>query len=178
MIDIEKRKKLAEALRHLATGQISNDEFESLLMDEITDGYLPEQFYRAKGIDKMDPVLRPIVETAWGLYDDTRNHKLTYSDALTDYAKKEIARFILFLKSNQEYTWDYIDLMNPIIRFSFKDMMQSIITLGKHYRDLKLTREEEFERIKKTGDFEFWPFKTKEEFEQQLKNQPYLAGVK
>lgn len=178
MVDIEKRNKLAEALRHLATGQISNDEFESRLMEEVTDGYLPEQFYRSKGINENDPVIRPIVETAWGLYDDTRNHKLTDSDALSEYAKNEIARFILFLKSNQEYSWDYIDLMHPIMRFSFKDMMQSIITFGKHYRDLKLTREQEFERIKKTGDFEFWPFKTKDEFEQELKNQPYLAGQK
>jgi hypothetical protein len=32
MVDLIKRNKLAEALRHLATGQISNDEFESRLM--------------------------------------------------------------------------------------------------------------------------------------------------
>ncbi|MCH2231182.1 MAG: hypothetical protein MK105_12640 [Crocinitomicaceae bacterium] len=178
MVDVKKRNRLAELLRHLSTGQISNDEFEDKLTDEITEGYLPEQFYRAKGINEMDPVLRPIVETAWGLYDDTRNHKLTESDELTGYAKKEIARFILFLKSDQEYTWDYIDLMNPIMRFSFKDMLKSIATLGQHYRNLKLSRDEEFARIKETGDFAFWPFKTKEDFENELKNQPYLAGQK
>ncbi len=176
MVDLEKRNRLAELLRHLSTGQISNDEFEDKLTDEITNGYLPENFYRAKGINEMDPVLRPVIETAWGLYDDTRNHGLNGSDELSDYAKKEIARYILFLKSNQEYTWDYIDLMNPIMRFSFKDMLKSIATFGKHYSSLKLSRDEEFARIKETGDFEFWPFKTKEDFENELNNQPYLTG--
>jgi hypothetical protein len=178
MVDIERRKKLSTHLRHLSTGQISNDEFENGIMDDVSYGWLPEQYYRAEESKNDDSVIRPILEMSWGLYDDTRNHKLNGRDALSEYAIKEIARYILFLQSSQEYDWTYVDMTNPIIRFSFKDIMKSIITLGQHYRDLKLTRDEEYEKMKKDGDFEYWPFKTKYDLENELNKQPYLKGNK
>jgi len=177
MIDIERRRKLAYHLRQLSNGQISNDDFEERVMDDVTFGSLPEQYYRSERCKDDDSVIRPILEMSWTLYDDTRNHKLNGSDALSEYAIKEIARYILFLQSNQKYDWDYVDMTNPIIRFSFKDILKSIMTLGEHYRQLKLTREEEYERMKKEGDFEYWPFKTKADFEQQLSRQPFLVGT-
>jgi phenylacetate-coenzyme A ligase PaaK-like adenylate-forming protein len=67
-------------------------------------------------------------------------------------------------------------MTNPVIRFSFTDILKSIITFGQHYRNLNLKREEEFELMKKTGDFELWPFKTKNEYVEQLKRQPFLNG--
>lgn len=175
-VDIERRKKLAEHLRHLATGQISNDEFEESITDDVTYGWLPEQYYRSKESKVDDPVIRPIVEYAWCLYNDTENHKLVGRYKLSDFQEKEIARLILFLRSGQEYTWDYVDITNPILRFSFKEIMQSILTFGKYYRDHKLTWLKQIEDMKKKGDFEFWPFKTKEMFEEQLKHQPFLVG--
>ena len=48
MVDIERRKKLALHLRHLSVGQISNDEFEINIMDNVSYDWLPEQYYRAK----------------------------------------------------------------------------------------------------------------------------------
>jgi hypothetical protein len=176
MIDLEKRKKLAFHLRQLSNGQISNDEFEESVMEDVTDGWLPEQYHRSEQSKNDDPVIRPILEMAWGLYDDTRNHKLNGRDALTEYAFKEIARYILFLQSNQKYDWDFVDLTHPLMRFSFKDILKSILTLGEYYRELKLTRQQEYERMKKSGDFEYWPFKTKLDFERQLDKQPFLAG--
>jgi hypothetical protein len=48
------------------------------------------------------------------------------------------------------------------------DILKSFVTLGKHYRNLKLKREQEFELMKQAGDFEFWPFKTKAQYELQI----------
>lgn len=177
MVDKKRRIKLATHLRHLSTGQITNDEFEERVMDDVTFGWLPEQYYRSKELQSDDPAIRPVLEMVWCLYDDTRNHYLKGTDSLSDFAIKEIARCILFLQSDYEYTWEYVDITNPIMRFSFKDIMKSVLTFGQHYRDAKRTREQEFEQMKKGGDFELWPFKTKAEYQRQLENQPFLSGI-
>lgn len=176
MVDKERRKKLALHLRHLSTGQISNDEFEERVMDDVTYGWLPEQYYRAKECATDDAVIRPILEYSWCLYSDTFNHALKGTYKLTDQQIKEIARLILFLHTDKEYNWTYVDITGPFIRFSFIDMMKSIITFGQHFRDRNLKREEEFELMKKSGDFEYWPFKTRIEYESQLTKQPFLTG--
>ena len=176
MVDKDRRKKLALHLRQLSTGQISNDEFEESVTRDVTYGYLPEQYHKAQESKNDDAVIRPILELSWCLYSDTYNHKLTGKHKLTKEDTKEIARFILFLHSDLEYEWTYIDLTNPLVRFSFTDILKSIVTLGQHYRDLNLKRAEEIELMKKTGDFELWPFKTKAEYEQQLSYQPFLIG--
>lgn len=176
MIDIERRRKLAEHLRHFATGQISNDEFEGSVVDDVTYGWLPEQYYRSKESKTDDPVIRPVVEYAWCLYSDLENHKLVGQFKLTEYQEKEIARLILFLRSGQEYTWDLVDITSPLLRFSFVEIMQSILTFGKYYRDQRLTRGQQIEDMKKKGDFQYWPFKTLADFEEQLKHQPFLVG--
>lgn len=178
MVDKYRRKLLATHLRHLSTGQITNDAFEDRVIDDVTNGWLPEQYYRSKEIHSDDPAIRPVLEMAWCLYDDTWNHKLNGTDLLSDYEIKEMARCILFLQSDYEYTWEYVDMTNPIMRFSFKDIMKSVLTFGQHYRDVKQTREQEYEQMKKSDDFEFWPFKTKKEYQKQLKNQPFLSGKK
>jgi len=177
MVDIKRRKILSSHLRHLSTGQITNDEFEERVMDDVTYGWLPEQYYRSIESKSDDLGIRPVLEMAWCLYDDRRNHKLKRNDALSVFAIKEIARCILFLQSEQEYDWNYVDMTNPIMRFSFKDIMQSILTFGQHYREAKRFREQEYQQMKKSGDFELWPFKTKADYEKQLKNQPFLSGI-
>jgi len=176
MVDKERRIKLALHLRQLSTGQISNDEFEEKVMEDVTFGWLPEQYYRAEESKEDDAVIRPILEYSWCLYNDTYNHKLKGKHKLSEEQSKEVARFIMFLHSDFEYQWDYIDITNPVIRFSFKDILKSILTLGQHYKGLMLKREQEFELMKKAGDFEYWPFKTESDFKTQLKKQPYLIG--
>lgn len=169
MVDNIRRKKLASHLHHLSTGQICNDEFEERIMKDVTFGWLPEQYYRAKESKADDPAIRSILEYSWCLYNETSNHKLAGANKLSDEQTKEVVRIILFLHSLLEYSWTYVDLTNPVIRLSFNDILKSIITLGQHYRDLRLKREEEFESMKKTRDFELWPFKTRAEYEEQLK---------
>jgi hypothetical protein len=151
MIDRERRKKLALHLRQLSTGQISNDDFESGVLEDVTYGWLPEQYYRAKECKNDDSIIRPILEFSWCLYNDLYNHKLIGEYKLSDQQIKEIARFILFLQSDLEYEWTYIGITNPLMRFPFTDLLKSILTLGIHYKAMKLKREEEFELMKKSG---------------------------
>jgi hypothetical protein len=174
MIDKGRRKKLAMHLRHLSVGQISNDEFEDRITEDVTYGWLPGQYYRSKESKTDDPVIRPILEYSWCLYNDTYNHKLKGRHKLADEQLKEIARFILFLHSDLEYEWTYIDITNPLMRFSFTDMLKSIISFGLHYKNKQLERVEEFEKMKCEGDFEYWPFKTILDFKRQLEYQPFL----
>ena len=63
---------------------------------------------------------------------------------LTEKQIKDIARYILFLHSENKYEWKYIDLTNPLMRFSFKDIILSVITLGKHYQNKLNEREKEY----------------------------------
>ena len=114
MVDLKKRKQLALHLRRLAGGVISNDAFENNLMEEVTNGWLPEQFYRSKEVKTGDSAILPIVELSWTLYDDTRNHKLRKSDRLKPEALKQIARIILFLHTDHEYQWPYFDTKSPL----------------------------------------------------------------
>ncbi|MGF7027391.1 MULTISPECIES: hypothetical protein [Sphingobacterium] len=178
MVDLERRKMLAYHLRHLVIGRISNDEFEEEMQDNVSFGYLPEQYYSSKQAKLDDPIIRPMLELSWCLYSDLGNHKLTDKHQLADEELKNIARIILFLNSNLEYEWPYFDRINPLIRFSFKDLLFTILSLGQHY-NVKLNEwKVQFEKFKNTGDHDLWPFISKEQYEQQLKKQPFLWGRK
>ncbi len=174
MIDKDRRKKLALHLRQLTTGQISNDDFEERIMNDITNGWLPEQYYRSEDCTNDDGIIQLILEYSWCLYNDTMNHKLKGKYSLTDETIKEIARYILFLHSELEYNWKYFDVINPTIRFSIKDSLKNLFSLGKFKNEIIAQRNKELELMKSEGDFEYWPFKTKKDYEKQLNKQPYL----
>src|SRR5476651_2608001 len=105
MIDYERRKKLAINLRHLSVGLISNDDFESNIMDCVTDGWLPEQYYRSKKSKTDDAIIVPMLEFCWCLYSDLKNYKLKGKNKLPSESLKMIARCILFLQSDREFEW-------------------------------------------------------------------------
>lgn len=178
MVDKERRRKLALHLRHLSVGRISNDDFEVSVCEDVSDGWLPEQYYRSKkaNSETEDPVIMPMLELCWGLYDDTRRHKLVRSDELPAESLKNIARWILFLRSNKEYEWPYCYFPNPIIRLSFKDLLLSLFTLGYHYRLKKAEQQAAFGEWSKSGDKDYWPFLKKSDYEEALAEPSFLAG--
>lgn len=89
MIDRAARNSLAEKLRQLASGAITNFRFE-------------EEYRRSK----QDPAVHEIAEClAWPYYDDTCEHRLDGDHALLDGHRKDFARAVLFLKSDCEYRW-------------------------------------------------------------------------
>ncbi len=178
MVDIERRKKLAFHLRQFSVGLTSNDDFEVSMMEDITDGSLPEQFHRYSDPLIDDPVILPIVEHSWCLYDDTKNHKLKGRYQLNQEALKTIARWILFLRSDQEYKWPYLDPLSPVMRFSLTDIIKTILSLGQHYRNKRIDKEVEFINWKALGNYDYWPFFSEEEYSRQLQQPPFLAAAK
>ena len=178
MIDKERRKKLALHLRHLSVGLISNDDFEGAVMEDVTDGWLPEHYHCSKlaKSEDDDPIIRPMLELCWGLYNDTRNYKLVKSDALKEDALKIIARCILFLHSDKEYEWLYLNLNNSLLQFSLKDLIFSVITPGHHYRTKKEQQIISYYEWQKLGDYDVWPFLRKTDYQAQLTKQPFLSG--
>jgi hypothetical protein len=176
MVDKERRKKLALHLRHLSVGLITNDDFEESVMDDVSYGWLPDQYYRAKEIENNDPIIRPMLELCWCLYNDTDQYKLTGRHQLSEKELKEIARYILFLHSDLEYEWPYIDPTNPLFRLSFKEILLSVLTVGQYYRNKVEKRKNDLEESQALGDYEYWPFLKKEDYDSQLKKQPFLSG--
>lgn len=174
MVDKERRKKLGFYLRQLSVGLITNDDFEEAVMDDITDGWLPDQYYRSKQAKSDDSIINPMLELCWGLYDDTRQHKLTLSDSLREEALKVVARCILFLHSDKKYEWPYFDANNPLLKFSFKDLILTVLTLGHHYRDKKEEQLISYYEWQKLGDYDVWPFMRITDYQDQLKKQPFL----
>src|SRR5690242_5306894 len=106
MIDAPSRRNLAEALRHLASGQISNDEYEERTAFQSSDRAVPE-----------------IWSAAWTLYSDLRTHRSTGKDALTGESKEAVARCILFLHSDLSWEW-------PPTRISLVTLLCNIGTFG------------------------------------------------
>jgi hypothetical protein len=176
MIDIDKRRKLAIHLRHLSVGLLSNDDFESNLRDDVTNGWLPEQYYKAKEAQSDDQIILPMLELCWGLYDDTRSHKLKGRDKLPQESLKVIARCILFLQTDREYEWPYFDAMSPLFKFSLAEIVFSIFSLGQYYRDKRKEKEQAFKAFQQLGDFGIWPFFRQADYDEQLKRQPFLSG--
>lgn len=89
MIDRKSRDILAENLRHLASRQISNDTFE-------------ERVYKLRSGDY---AVNYIIDISFDLYSDWNEKKSRCKDALSKEWKREVAKWILFLKSDKEYEW-------------------------------------------------------------------------
>jgi len=49
--------------------------------------------------------------------------------------------------------------------------------LGQDYGVKLNERKEQFEEFMHKGDHELWPFISKEQYEQQLRKQPFLRGI-
>jgi len=175
MVDKERRRKLAFHLRHFATGLIRTDEFEDKLGDDVSFGWAPEQYYRLKQAKTGDPVISPMLEMGWCLYGDGV-HRLSGTYRLKDETQKHIARWILFLHSDLEYEWPCISMVNCAVRFSFMEGLIVLLTLGWYYLTKNAESEKEFERFKTAGDYDYWPFISKEQYEEQLKKPPFLTG--
>lgn len=178
MVDKERRKKLAYHLRHLSVGLISNDEFEINIIDDVSFGWLPEQYYRAKESKSDDGIIQPMLELSWCLYSDLEEQKLKNKNKLTEEQLKEIAKYILFLNSDIEYQWPSFDIINPLIRMTFSDIMANLLSLGRTYRTTKKESERKIIELKENVDFDYWPFANKEQYEEQLKHPPYLSERK
>lgn len=142
MIDRSARNKLAELLRSLASGMISNDQFEESIPDS-EDKAIYEVFFNG----------------GWCLYSDMKEYKLKGKDALEQVVKKEVARWVLFLKSNNEYAWPNVPVLQRTLHvFSFG-------LLGTSYAKVWAA----------SGDVDVWPFLKAEHFSKAKEEHGYLG---
>ena len=148
MIDRAARIQLADAIRALAGGLITDDQFEARIPDSL------------------DPAIHEIFANgAWFLYSDLYEHKLRGSRRLPDQDRPEIARWILFLKTERSYDWP---VPNRISRLA--QAILSLVTLGAAGQIFH-------HWFKRNGHFEVWPFIDRAHYQDALSARPYLRGA-
>ena len=146
MIDIEARRKAAEIARHFASGQITNFEFENEFPDS------------------KDSAIDAILDTFWGIYDDFKEHKINDQWEVPKDFKKMMARWVMFLYSNEEYKWPKIS--QPGLRpfqYGF---------FGKLFK-----RHLAQEPFLSAGEYSVWPFINSESY-NTARNNPHLLNDK
>ena len=147
MVDTRARNLLAERLRHLASGRITNDEFEDSLWVNTEDrGYWAVKDYALGGI-----------------YGDLEEYKLAGNRALTKAQRRMVARLIVFLHSDREYEW-------PRHRYEgCRGMLLHVITLGM--------LAERFNAQWRAGrDTSVWPFARYSDYKRAAQCPKLLAG--
>lgn len=137
-------------MRALAAGLITNSEFEN--------SRLP--------FSKKDAAIREVFSKgAWMLYSDLHEYQLATNNKLDTAAKTEIARWILFLKTELPYEWP----VNSGLQ-SIGMLLANLLTLGFAQRFF-------VRRYCAHGDIGVWPFIRKSDYEAALKNPPYLQHL-
>lgn len=86
------RRRYARLLRALATGRLTNDEYEAAVDDAIDL--------------KIDKAITKIHHMAWLLYNDTFEHRLRGPWALDRKTRRIVAAWLLFLYSDLEFGKD------------------------------------------------------------------------
>jgi len=148
MIDRQSRNRLAEALRHYVAGQITND-----------DLYTVEVDWRDRGA-------QAVWSMAWGLYDDLSKHKATGPHYLNKNDRREIARWIAFLYSDEEYVWPEYNLLQIV------NWPLNVLTFGWWER----MKKRKWGQFLEAGDFSVWPFCKREQLDRILHEPKLLSG--
>jgi hypothetical protein len=148
MVHPESRKRLAEALRHYVSGQITNDDLNAVVVDCRDRGAVA------------------VYEMAWGLYDDTSQHKATGRHHLGKDVRRTISRWIAFLYSDEEYLWPEYSFIQ-IVNWPF-----NLLTFG-WWEKMKRRKWEQF---LESGDFTVWPFCNKVQLQKIIQRPTLLSG--
>lgn len=93
---------------------------------------------------------------AWYLYDDLHRHRLAGRYKIAPEAKTEVARWILFLRTDLEYEWPRLQGLAWLALF-----ITNLITLGLAGTVVR-------RRMKRAGDAEVWPFLRQSDYEAAL----------
>jgi hypothetical protein len=151
MVDRIARKQAAETIRHFVSGQITNDDFI-------------ERYPHSRN----DPVIWALYDTIWCLYDDIAIHKLTGKDALPKEIKKRIARWLLFLYSDKEYEWPRISSPG-FCDFPTDSWLGKVMRILFSYGVIEAG-------FMACGDYDVWPFLSREDFEDARRKPVLLTG--
>lgn len=147
MIDRNSRDRLAAALRHYVSGQITNDELDSVDVD-----------WRDRGAVA-------VKQMAWQLYDDTRQHRVDGRFPRSSDDRAMVVRWIAFLYSNREYLWPEYTFVQIV------NWPMNLATLGWWER----MKRRKWEQFLEAGDFSAWPFCSRRELEEVRRAPRLLA---
>lgn len=152
MIARDSRNRLAEALRHYVSGRITNDEL----------------FTASASVDPRDPGVEAVKWASWMLYDDLKEHFVENSLPSHSAARREVARWIVFLHSDEEYLWpgspgSLVNVFHNVANF---------LTFGWWWKRMV----KKWEQRVGNGDYSMWPFSGRAEFERATKQPRLLPG--
>ena len=148
MVDRESRTQLAELIRHLVSGRLTNYEFEDRLPRST------------------DPAIWEVsLSGAWCLYSDLWQYRLIGKYRLPEEARHEAARWILFLKTDLEYEWPRLGRFRSLLL-----LLGNILTIGL----FGIAYRKYFQRF---GDWDVWPFLRRSDYDLALKQSPYFSSA-
>jgi len=136
-------------IRRLVAGRITNDELEAGLPLGSADPAVSQVYYLG----------------LLSLYSDLSEHRLIGCRRLSRDARREIARLILFLKSDLDYEWPRRQPWQELLW-----MLAGLLTLGfagRFYRS----------QLRTQGEIRVWPFVRQEDFERTVRSPCYFTGA-
>jgi len=148
MIDRESRDRLARALRHYVSGQITNDDLDGVEVD-----------WRDRGASA-------VKDMAWNLYSDGHTHYVENRIPRGSEVRRTIAQWIVFLYTDEEYLWP---------EYSFTQIVNwpmNILTFGWWEK----AKSRKWNQFLRAGDFDVWPFCRRADCERASKRPRFLAG--
>lgn len=180
MVDRQSRTELAEALRRLIGGELTNDEFDDL--------------YYESWWQHSDDAVRELAQFGWSLYDsDTlRPYTLTGPNAPSPERQQMAERAIRFLKTDFEYEWPpgacppvpffcpwgpgfYLLSGMALLLLSLSSRgwtaawtaLFGVLALwpGLHWVATYRSRTRAYSEFLACGDFDVWPFLHRDEYE-------------
>lgn len=138
-IDITSRRAAAELVRQLASGRLTNDEFEE------------------RWPASADPALSAVREAAWFLYSDLRAYRLTGANRLPFAVRRQLSRWVIFLQSDLEYEWPVATRTEKLAR-----SIAGLLTMGVATRLWKTA-------LQVSEDADVWPFIRRVDFRRALR---------
>jgi hypothetical protein len=191
MVDRNARDKLAEALRHLISGQLTNDEFDAAYPGSC-----------------QDPAMLAVWESACCLYDSGAlfPYRLRGPYKVSPEVRRAAARAVVFLHSSLEYEWParggsipfwglhsvgcYGLLGLPMLLVAgaaavvrewstavlFGAMAAGMLAPAVHWVATYRSRAEEERRFNSSGEVDLWPFIRREDYEAAIRNPRFLTG--
>jgi hypothetical protein len=147
VIDRNSRNRLAEGIRHLAAGTITNVEFEERV-----------------SYSSADPAVHAVfLGGPWFFYHDLTRYRLKGKDRLSPAVRREAARWILFLKTDLPYEW-------PVER---RGLVGSLVWVFVNLLTVGLFARRAQRRFAQSGDIAVWPFVRRSDYEATLARPPY-----
>jgi len=151
VIDQSARQRLAEGIRHLASGRITNDEFE--------------ERYGRPAAACADPGVRAVFwQGAWLLYSDFTTTRYSGNQRLPRDARRHIARWVMFLRSSLPYEW-------PLASW-----WENLAWLPAHVVTLGFSARLRARSWRRGGDYSVWPFRRSSDYRAALRHPVYLRG--